>query len=297
MGRRFAWFLNFDADDELARPDGYAPTRATSERLRSLPGKVGPLLGPGDVLLHEGDKVPSGAWQARAWMLTPRARRILSSAGAILPQHPPLDVLRRVNHREFAATLGGWHSLSGFVHDETELSLLLSERADDFPWVLKRPFGFAGRGKLLLRTRELGDERSRSWLAASFRDHGGVQAEPWVERLGDYGLHGFLDQAGNVTLGAPTEQRVSDTGTWLGSHVAACGALSPEEEQALRASAFASAEALRATGYFGPFGIDAFRWRDEAGHVRFNARCEINARYSMGWAIGMSDSRPDLEES
>ena len=36
---------------------------------------------------------------------------------------------------------------------------------------------------------------------------------------------------------------------------------------------------------------------DEArsGALAFNARCEINARYSMGWAIGMGGIRPDLE--
>jgi hypothetical protein len=28
-----------------------------------------------------------------------------------------------------------------------------------------------------------------------------------------------------------------------------------------------------------------------------DARCEINARYSMGWAIGMGEMRPDLDPS
>jgi hypothetical protein len=48
-------------------------------------------------------------------------------------------------------------------------------------------------------------------------------------------------------------------------------------------------------GYYGPFGIDAFRWRDQNGKQQWNPRCEINARYSMGWSIGMGQSRPDLE--
>jgi hypothetical protein len=41
------------------------------------------------------------------------------------------------------------------------------------------------------------------------------------------------------------------------------------------------AEVLRDAGYFGPFGIDAYRWRDGATQY-FNPRSEINARYSMG---------------
>ena len=54
------------------------------------------------------------------------------------------------------------------------------------------------------------------------------------------------------------------------------------------------AEQAAPPGYFGPFGIDGFRYRDTDGHLRFNPRSEINARYSMGWAVGMRDKRPDL---
>ena len=49
---------------------------------------------------------------------------------------------------------------------------------------------------------------------------------------------------------------------------------------------FASIAALREAGYFGPFGIDAFRWLDVNGARRWNPRGEINARYSMGFSIG-----------
>jgi hypothetical protein len=55
------------------------------------------------------------------------------------------------------------------------------------------------------------------------------------------------------------------------------------------------AEALIRAGYFGPFGIDGYRWKDEHGTLRFNPRTDINARYSMGWAVGMGSRRPDLE--
>jgi hypothetical protein len=51
---------------------------------------------------------------------------------------------------------------------------------------------------------------------------------------------------------------------------------------------------LRDHGYFGPFGIDGFRWR-WAGRTGLRPRCEINARYTIGWAIGMGDRRPDFD--
>ena len=68
-------------------------------------------------------------------------------------------------------------------------------------------------------------------------------------------------------------------------------------EASLREELDRAAEALRAAGYFGPFGIDAFTWEGDDGTVHLHRRSEINARYSMGWAIGMGDARPDLEEA
>ena len=46
------------------------------------------------------------------------------------------------------------------------------------------------------------------------------------------------------------------------------------------------AVALAGSGYFGPFGIDAFTYRNADGTVALQPRSEINARYSMGFAIG-----------
>jgi hypothetical protein len=44
--------------------------------------------------------------------------------------------------------------------------------------------------------------------------------------------------------------------------------------------------ALRANGYWGPFGIDAYEYRDKHGEGHFQPRSELNARYSMGFAVG-----------
>jgi len=55
-------------------------------------------------------------------------------------------------------------------------------------------------------------------------------------------------------------------------------------------------EALVRIGYFGPFGVDAYLYRrstEDAEDPRWNLRSEINARYSMGWALGW-DTRPDV---
>jgi hypothetical protein len=47
------------------------------------------------------------------------------------------------------------------------------------------------------------------------------------------------------------------------------------------------AEALHRVGYFGPLGVDAYRYVDAKGLTRWNPCGELNARYTMGYAVGM----------
>jgi hypothetical protein len=91
-------------------------------------------------------------------------------------------------------------------------------------------------------------------------------------------------------FGQPTIQDVDATGAWQST--ALTDALTSDEQSALRREAQRTAQALHDAGYFGPFGIDGFRWRAPDGELHFQPRSEINARYSMGWAIGMGGFRP-----
>jgi hypothetical protein len=132
------------------------------------------------------------------------------------------------------------------------------------------------------------------WIDASLAGGDGILAEPWVERDADFGLHGHVAEGGAIALGEPTSQRCDARGAWISSERAAHGELEAAEERALFAAAEQAADALARAGYFGPFGVDAFRYRDARGDLVFDPRCEINARYSMGWAVGMGALRPDL---
>jgi hypothetical protein len=163
--------------------------------------------------------------------------------------------------------------------------------------VLKRPFGFAGRGRLRVTGGvHRGDAAAERWIEASLATGEGLQVEPWVERAGDFALHGYISAGGEPTLGHPTSQRCDAGGAWIASDRAGEAEISALERTALTHAAAEAADALAAAGYFGPFGVDAFRWRDPGGALHFNPRCEINARYSMGWAVGMGTRRPDLED-
>ena len=158
-------------------------------------------------------------------------------------------------------------------------------------WLLKRPLAFAGRGRRRV-ARGVLVAADASWVRASFARGEGLQVEPWVDRAGDFALHGFVARDGAVTLGDPTRQECDETGAWKAS--ARTDDLDAAELDALTRSATRAANALTAAGYFGPFGVDAFRWRHGA-HVVWNSQCELNARYSMGWATGMGSRRPDLD--
>lgn len=293
--RTSAWLLNLDAEDELARPAGYTPSRATLARVAALAPRLRALLLPGDVLLP--DAAPAPGSLGRAWCPTPRAYKAFQSAGVPPAAAPPLAVLRAVNHRHFSAALGQGLPGARYAFTPEEVAAALASPSPTGQWLLKRPFGYAGRGRLQVDPRRTGDlDRAQPWIRASLRGGEGLQVEPLVEREGDFALHGHLARGGRLVLGEPTRQDCDASGAWSATARAAPGDLSPEERRALLDEARRTAAALHEAGYFGPFGIDGFRWIGPSGERRFHARGEINARYSMGWATGMGDRRPDVED-
>src|SRR4051812_13097270 len=103
-----AWVLNLDAEEELARPAGYSPSRAVLARCLALSESLRPLLGPGDLVIAQNapPSLQGGNYVGRAWCPTPRALQTLSRAGVRPPPAPGVEVLRKVNHRAFCAALG-----------------------------------------------------------------------------------------------------------------------------------------------------------------------------------------------
>ncbi len=281
-----AWVLNLDAEDELSRGGAHTPTIAMTERVQSLLPRLAPLMRPGDQIIWPGDARVDRSFIGRAWCPTRWALERMEKAGVRIPKTPSIEVLRRVNHRRFNHQLGQHLPGAGYVENEAELAALLASK--EGWWLFKRALGYAGRGRKKFRPGEL----DRAWIDASLRTGDGLQVEPWVERVIDCALHGFVDEGGTCTLGQPTIQELDSGGAWISTSVAS-SELSLDERTALQREAKMTGAALRDAGYFGPFGIDAFRWRDQQGADHFQPRCEINARYSMGWAIGMGRERPD----
>ena len=277
-----AWLLNLEADLELQRPT-YQPSPAVERRLGTLRSQVLELVRPGDVVVEPGVRADGRA--GVSWCPTPQALARLRRAGAEPIPSPGFEVLQRVNHRRFCADLGQtlpggrWCTSLGEVEGQLESGV-----ATTGVWLLKRPFSFSGSARRRVTLSRGGlDDDLRRWVTASLREDG-LQVEPWMRRSLDVVLHGWVGT--EVRLGAICTQVCDARGAWQTTRLGA--ELSSEEARALGVEAERAARALEEAGYWGPFAVDGFRY--EGG---FCSRVEINARYTMGWAVGLP-LRPDM---
>ncbi len=277
---RFAWLLNLDAEFELARPGyAYVPKKKLLRQLAEFGRPARALLGPHDVLAESGQARFSG-FVGRAWCPTPLAVAQLARVGVVAEPHPTPQVLRRVNHRLFALEVGGGLPNQHYFTERAPLEELL--RRSRSRWLLKRPLSFAGRGQM--RFYDEISSNQWAWLDRSLASDG-LLAEPLVTPLLEFSVHGFLWQSGQHELGRPCVQAMTDRGVFRSIRLATPADLrSSERDQLLERAALVAAGLYRAS-YFGPFGIDAYRYELD-GRTDFCALSEVNARYTMGFVVG-----------
>jgi hypothetical protein len=284
MTRGFAWVLNLDAELELARGrPGYVPQRKLVAQLAEHGSGSRRLLGPHDVLIEEGTNLSAAGRIGRAWCPTPMALAKLRACGATPEPFPDASVLRRVNHRLFAHELGGGLPRQAYVRSREQLVHQLADYAER--WLLKRPLSFAGRGQL----RVIGPltDKQWTWVDASF-ERDGLLLEPLVRPIFELSLHGFVWRDARYRIGRICVQAVSERGAFQGVRLAEPAELSGAEAEALHERAVSAARALASAGYFGPFGIDGYRYVHDAGQG-FCALGELNARYTLGFATGFPE--------
>jgi hypothetical protein len=277
---RFGWVLNLDAELELAQTrSSYVPRLKLARQLAEYGRDSRALLGLEDILVGPELNNTQGLI-GRAWCPTPRALAVLAAAGIAPEPYPDAAVLRRVNHRLFAHELGGGLPHQQYLRERAPIEALL--RRAERPWLLKRPLAFAGRGQM----RFYGPitDKQWSWLGVSL-EQDGVIVEPLVSPKLELSLHGFVWQGGRCELGRICVQQVTERGVFRGVRLAQPGELSPAESEALFLQGERVARALHEAGYFGPFGLDAYRYEAD-GESGFCALSEINARYTMGFVTG-----------
>lgn len=286
-----AWVLNFDAEEELAARRRYQPTARmlavlAQQRARLLEETAAgrSFLAPGDVIVDE--QTPAGAaagLEGRAWCPTPRAVALLERAGAAPRGVVDLDVLRRANARPFAAALRAQLDGPAFekrVASDLDQALSLVARPADLGWLVRRTFGAAGRGRRRLAAGRV-EGADRAWLEASLR-LGPVVVEPWADIVEELTVCGAVTEGGDVRVLTPGFQLTTRQGAWTRTDAADPGHLGREDDGLVLRACEDVGRALAAEGYRGPYGIDAFRYREAPGApVRLNALSEINARLTM----------------
>ncbi|MEZ5965958.1 MAG: hypothetical protein R3F56_19135 [Planctomycetota bacterium] len=290
---RLAFVANLDAECEWSRTR-YRPSGRRRVDVQARATRVAAALqrclGVEVVAVDPDSPAPDVARVdgTLCWCPTPRARAAAERAGAPLPAAPADEVLRQVNHRRFAVPLAPPLPGARFVRDMPELETILGAPRPAGGHLLKRPFGFAGRDRKHVAADVPLAGALHTWASASMTEYGcGLQVEPLVRVEREFALHGVVTRRGLVHLGVPTIQVVDEAGAWRESQVAAHGSMGAGEDAELRATGFRVGAALHAAGYFGPFGIDAYRWRDERGEAHFQALSDLNARLTMGLASGL----------
>jgi hypothetical protein len=275
----FAWVLNLDADLELAALASgtrYQPTDSVLSAMAQHSARLASsLLGADDVLVEAQTKPGSlRGLVGRAFCPTPRAIGALVRAGAEPEPHPSVAVLARVNGRAFCAALGSTLPRARFVRTATEAITAMTEITGDVR--IKRAYGMAGRGQRVVRGAP--SEADLGFIRRAVVE-GGAMIEPNVVINEELALHAMLARDGSFRRGELVRQQCDRAGAWISSERIG----DHPHEHAIAAELNRVALALHQEGYFGPFGIDAFTYREG---LELQPRSEINARYSMAFAIG-----------
>jgi hypothetical protein len=217
---------------------------------------------------------PQASWQERLWWLRAEAGSAARCNDRRFALGLDLSPEWTLPEREVVSSM---ESLDEYIGTRT--------LGPDDTWVAKAPWSASGRERVRRRGRRLeGEVRVRS--ARLLKRYGALVIEPWMPREADYGVAGVIGLSIESTmLFAPHQLHSDDTGVYRGIRIAdqaSTSKLGSSFAKALAETAESVATALHGAGYRGPFGIDAFVYKDRSQQTRLQALCEVNARLCFG---------------
>jgi hypothetical protein len=196
--------------------------------------------------------------------------------------HPPLEVVRRVNGRRFAAMiereLFDVDEVLGVFEAPDEVEACVDSRPPEEEWLVKSEHGNAGLGNRRLRSRTLG-ESDREVLRRLLSEDVCVLLERWRRRVVD------ISTVFKVENGSVEDLHVYEVvNTADGAYIGSFFEPSPEKIEVWRPTlvdvASKVARRLSDEGYFGPVCLDHFVWSDGAEH-RLRPLADLNARLQV----------------
>ncbi len=199
-------------------------------------------------------------------------------------EHPPLDVVTRVNGRRYQVELeseldGGDHTVA-VIEDERELrSLVRRLPASDSGWVVKAEHGNAGLGNRRLRSNRL-DAADLAIVRRWLDEDDAVVVERWRPRRRDLAATFTTEAAGRVTGFELHETVTTADGALIGALFEADAGPLAHWRSAVRDAAIAVAARLAEASYRGPVCLDAMVWND-AGRAVLRPLVDLNARRAM----------------
>lgn len=289
------WILNFDAEYEMrhrSRGAAYTPTTFLKKKVGELQAlwcrQTGIPLD--DVVKQFAIDLTGQRSLANMWCVTENALSLAERLGLVVPPLPAPEVVRRVNERGFAIPLQNEDSFVSLPMQSVE-HVAQAVRAEGRTidancadpsnprWLLKCGFSVASREQRVISAHLSPDDVQ--WIEGSLRGDS-LYLEPFVNIEAEFSVHGWVAEDGRVVLGTINRQLLSH-GRWNGSQLATAHDLRPNERAMLGRRAHNAGTALFSTGYFGPFGVDSYVYRNGKGIRKLRSVSEINARFCMGW--------------
>lgn len=214
------------------------------------------------------------------WGWTPSAVEAGRQIGAIV-NPVPLEVVRRVNSKlwshalevELGVAQEGADVASTFVELQAAVARACPLPGDK--WVIKSPFGFAARDRVLGRGPRLEGAQAK-WCERRFQAGETLIFQPWLQVMREYGVVMEIAADGALTIHGVSDLQTNGAGTGTGYILGRKPA--PQRMVELERIAHLVAERLFKEGYTGPVGMDALE------HTQgLLPLLEINARYTMGF--------------
>jgi hypothetical protein len=232
-----------------------------------------------ELLLHAEAQRQSGRIFT-PWGWTHGVFALGESLGARLPT-VSLETVRRVNSKLWSHELEGELGLAmpgaRVAADFAELQEAVARacpRADD-KWVIKSPFGFAARERVLGRGARL-EGAQATWARRQFAKGVKLIFQPWLERVREYGVTLVIETDGEINVKGISDLQTNGAGTGTGYLLGR--RTNAQREKELEHLAQVVGTRLFQEGYTGPAGLDAL---EHTGGL--HPLLEINARYTMGF--------------